>query len=176
MRDGGKTAVKRLFTLLFLVLTASLQSGGLMPRPFGFGAALLPPAVVCLSLFDSGPAAVCFGLFAGAEWDFFSALPDGVLTLFLGVAAFVCSFSVRFFMRRKLSAALCLGAVFQFAAALLLSVFPASGFTDWRMSFTFYYLPSAVLSLLFVPICFLIFRAVYADPSLGRIPRNSTIR
>lgn len=159
----------RLCVLLLLAVTALLRSGGLPFFGSIGGAFLVVPLLICLSLFETELASVLFGLAAGALWDYSSALPDGWMTLFCGVAGFLCAVSVRFFIRRKLTSALVGSALFLAVVSLLFSFSASQGLADANILFLYYYLPCAVCAMCFVPIDFYIVKRLYRDRNEDKV-------
>ncbi len=161
--------VSRLAAAALLVLTALLRCGNLpFFSSFG-GALLLLPMLIALAMFDTPVACAVYGLFAGALWDFSSPLPDGLLTLFCTLCAPAVSLCVRFFLRRRLSAALAAGCVVFLLCALLLTLAGVSQIGERQRLFAGYYLPAMAAALLILPLDFWIMKKLFHDPREDRV-------
>lgn len=153
---------RRLSLALILLLISVLQNtDGFFPQVFGIRALLLIPAVVCIAMFERDTFGMIFGIFAGALWDVFAS-GASFNALFLLTAGFLCGTLINTIMRNNIVTASILTFIFSaiynvvywlfnFVFAKLDSAF----FMLWR-----YYLPSIVYTTVFVPIIFIIVRAV----------------
>lgn len=162
MQMFQKQTPVRIAALLLLLLSALVrsQSSGFFAAVFAF---LPVSCTVCLAMFETPPAAVAYGLFAGVLWDFASPAPDGFFSVWLSLTAFAVVLAVRLRIRRKATSALAGTALFSVLTAVLLSLMTAGGFQEQRAVFAVWYLPDAVLSLLFAPVWFWIFRTLYGS-------------
>ena len=105
------------------------------------------------------PAAV-FGAFAGALWDVSSGV-DGFNTLVLMVLCAVCSLLISHLMRNNIVTATALGTggVAAYEIIYIAVRFWGAG-SPLRFMFGFY-LPSLLITVPFVPLCYVLVRFIY---------------
>ncbi len=153
---------RRLSLALILLLISVLQNtDGFFPQVFGIRALLLIPAVVCIAMFERDTFGMIFGIFAGALWDVFAS-GASFNALFLLTAGFICGTLINTIMRNNI-----------FTASILTFIFSAIyNIVYWLFNFVFaqldsaffmlwrYYLPGIAYTTVFVPIIFIIVRAV----------------
>lgn len=153
---------RRLSLALIILLISVLQStDGYFPQVFGIRALLLIPAVVCIAMYERDIWGMIFGIFAGALWDVFAS-GASFNALFLMSAGFICGTLINTIMRNNIVTASILSfifsALYNIAYWLFHFVFTkldSAFFILWR-----YYLPGIVYTTVFVPIIFIIIRAV----------------
>lgn len=155
-------ARRGIFALLILLAHLIQNTPGWFPAFFGMRAYFLLTFTVCLGLFEREIAGAMFGLFAGVLWDTVSPLGDGYhafLFLLIGAA---CGLLINTVMRNNLITALLLntGAHILYAALYTVLFTVAQGIDSAGWLFFRYFLPSALLSVLFTPIVYLLVRFV----------------
>ncbi len=155
--------VRRSIFVLLILFAHLLQNTPVgLPAFFGIRAYFLLTFTVCLGLFEREVAGALFGVFAGALWDFVSPMGDGYHAfLFLMIGA-VCGILINTVMRNNLITALLLNLSAHLLYAALYAVFfvLAEGVQSAGWLFLRYYLPSALVSVLFTPLVYLAVRFV----------------
>lgn len=155
-------ARRSIFVLLILLAHLVQNTPGWFPAFFGIRAYFLLTFTVCLGLFEREIAGAMFGLFAGVLWDTVSPLGDGYhafLFLLIGAA---CGILINTVMRNNLITALLLNTGAHLLYAVLYTVLftVAQGIDGAGWLFLRYFLPSALVSVLFTPIVYLLVRFV----------------
>ncbi|MBQ8763267.1 MAG: rod shape-determining protein MreD [Clostridia bacterium] len=153
---------RRFSLALILLLISVLQNtDGFFPQVFGIRALLLIPAVVCIAMFERDIYGMLLGLFAGALWDVFAS-GASFNALFLLTAGFLCGTLINTIMRNNIVTASILTFIFSAVYNIFYWLFnfvfsqlDSAVFMLWR-----YYLPSIAYTTVFVPIIFIIVRAV----------------
>ena len=151
-----------IFVLLLVCAHLVQNTPGWFPSLFGIRAYFLLTFTVCLGLFEREIAGAMFGLFAGALWDTVSPLGDGYHAfLFLLVGA-ACGVLINTVMRNNLVTAFLLNTAAHLMYAALYAVLFVStqGIDGAGWLFLRYFLPSALVSVLFTPIVYLLVRFV----------------
>ena len=144
-----------------IVASALLQNSvGGLSELFGARVFLCIPFCVAIAMFEREVPAAIFGAFAGALWDVSSGV-DGFNTIVLMVLSAVCSLFVSHLMRNNHLTALVLGAgsVAVYEILYIAVRFWGAG-SPVRQIFTFY-LPSLVITVIFVPVCYFIIKSIY---------------
>lgn len=151
-----------IFVLLILLAHLVQNTPGWFPVFFGIHVYFLLTFTVCLGLFEREIAGAAFGLFAGVLWDSVSPLGDGYHAFLFLIIGAVCGVLINTIMRNNLITALLLNTVAHVLYAALYAVFfvLAQGVDNADWLFLRYYLPSALVSVLFTPIVYLLVRAV----------------
>lgn len=155
-------ARRGIFVLLILLAHLVQNTPGWFPAFFGIRAYFLLTFTVCLGLFEREIAGAIFGLLAGVLWDTVSPLGDGYYAfLFLLIGA-ACGILINTVMRNNLITALLLNTGAHFLYAVLYTVLftVAQGIDGAGWLFLRYFLPSALVSVLFTPIVYLLVRFV----------------
>ena len=144
-----------------LVASVLLQNsvGGLLEF-FGVRVFLCIPFLVAISMFEREVPAAIFGAFAGALWDVSSGV-DGFNTIVLMALCALSSLLISHLMRNNLITALVLGAgsVTAYEIIYIAVRFWGAG-SPIRQIFTFY-VPSLIITVVFVPVCYFIVKAIY---------------
>ena len=144
-----------------LVASVLLQNsvGGLLEF-LGARVFLCIPFLVAVSMFEREVPAAIFGAFAGALWDVSSGV-DGFNTIALMALCAVSSLLISHLMRNNLITALVLGAgsVTAYEIIYIAVRFWGAG-SPIRQIFTFY-VPSLIITVVFVPVCYFIVKAIY---------------
>lgn len=144
-----------------LVFSVLLQNsvGGLLEF-LGARVFLCIPFLVAIAMFEREVPAAIFGAFAGALWDVSSGV-DGFNTIVLMALCAVSSLLISHLMRNNLITALVLGAgsVTAYEIIYIAVRFWGAG-SPIRQIFTFY-LPSLIVTVIFVPVCYSIIKLIY---------------
>lgn len=144
-----------------MVISVLLQNsvGGLLEF-FGARVFICVPVCVAIAMFEREVPAAIFGAFAGALWDVSSGV-DGFNTIILMALSAVCSLLISHLMRNNLITALVLGAgsVTVYEIIYIAVRFWGAG-SPVRQIFTFY-LPSLLITVVVVPVCYFIVKAIY---------------
>ena len=146
-----------------LVFSVLLQNsvGGLLDF-FGIRVFLCIPFCVTISMFEREVPAAIFGAFAGALWDVSSGV-DGFNTIILMAICAVSSLLISHLMQNNIITALVLGAgsVTAYEILYIAIRFWGAG-SPIRQIFTFY-LPSLIITVVFVPLCYFIVKRIYSS-------------
>ena len=146
---------------LFIAVAVILQnsSGGLLEF---FGARVLLCLPVCISIarFEREVPAAIFGVIGGALWDI-SGGADGFNAFFVMVLCAVVSLLISHLMRNNIITAFVLnGSALAIYQLLYIIIRIAYAGNPIRQMFTFY-LPSLLISMVFVPACYFIIKSVF---------------
>ena len=164
MRKQQKRLLVRRSIFVLLILLAHLlqNTPGWFPAFFGIRVYFLLTFTVCLGLFEREIAGAMFGLFAGALWDSVSPLGDGYHAFLFLIIGAVCGILINTVMRNNLITALLLnfGAHVLYAALYAVLFVLAQGIDGAGWLFLRYFLPSALVSVLFTPLVYLAVRFV----------------
>lgn len=146
---------------VLLTLSVLLQNsvGGLLDV-FGARVFLCIPLCIAIAMFEREVPAAIFGVLAGALWDVSSSV-DGFNTIVLMALCAVSSLLISHFMRNNLITAMVLGAgsVAAYEIIYIAIRFWGAG-SPIRPMFTFY-LPSLIITVVFVPVCYFIVKSIY---------------
>ena len=128
------------------------------------------PGYFCVALFEREVVGALFGLFAGALWDWVSPMGDGFNALFLMLVGAACGILINTLMRNNLFTALLLGGCAHLLYVCLYTVLfvVAEGVGSAGWLFVRFYLPSVLYSLVFLPVFYLLVRAVMRRTRLRR--------
>lgn len=144
-----------------LIVSVLLQNsvGGLLDF-FGARVFLCIPFCVAIAMFEREVPASIFGALAGALWDVSSGV-DGFNTIVLMALSAVCSLLISHLMRNNLITAMVLGAgsITAYEIVYIAVRFWGAG-SPIRQIFTFY-LPSLIITAIFVPVCYFIVKSIY---------------
>ena len=146
---------------VLLMISVLLQNsvGGLLDF-LGVRVFLSIPLCVAIAMFEREVPAAIFGAFAGALWDVSSGV-DGFNTIILMAVGAVCSLLISHLMQNNIITSLVLGAgsITAYEIIYTLTRFWGAG-SPFRQIFTFY-LPSLVVTVAFVPICYFAVKRIY---------------
>ncbi len=149
-----------IFSVLLVVSVLLQNSVGGLSEIFSARVFLCIPFLIAIAMFEREVPAAIFGALAGALWDVSSGV-DGFNTIVLMALGAVCSLLISHLMRNNLVTALVLGAG---SIAVYEIIYVAVRFwgagSPVRQIFTFY-LPSLIITVLFVPICYFIVKSIY---------------
>lgn len=144
-----------------VAVSALLQNsvGGLLEF-FGARVFLCIPFCIAIAMFEREVPAALFGALAGALWDISSGV-DGFNTIILMLLCAISSLLISHIMRNNLITALVLGvgSVAAYEIIYIVVRFWGAG-SPLRQIFTFY-LPSLIITVAFVPVCYFIVKAIY---------------
>ncbi len=146
---------------VLLIISVLLQNsiGGLF-EVLGARVFLCIPFCVAIAMFEREVPAAIFGALAGALWDVSSGV-DGFNTIILMALCAVSSLLISHLMQNNIITALVLGAgsvaVYEFFYVAVR--FWGAG-SPIKQIFTFY-LPSLVITMIFVPVSYFIIKLIY---------------
>ncbi len=136
------------------------SSGGLL-EVFGARAFLIIPVCVSVAMFEREVPSAILGAFAGVLWDISSGA-DGYNALIIMLLCAAVSLLISHLMRNNIITALVLGAGATIVYELIYIIRIAfSGNPIYRI-LTFY-LPSLILTVVFVPVCYYVIKTVYSS-------------
>lgn len=149
-----------IFSALIVVSVLLQNSVGGLLEFFGARVFLCIPFCVAIAMFEREVPAAIFGAVAGALWDVSSGV-DGFNAIVLMALSAVCSLLISHFMRNNFITALVLsaGSVATYEIIYIAVRFWGAG-SPIRQMFTFY-LPSLVVTVIFVPVCYFITKCIY---------------
>ena len=162
MRDMHRLIRYLAYTLEFLVLFMLQEIPGLLPPIWRVRPVLLFPAAITLALFEEDLPALFFGIGAGLLCDFGLSGLLGFHALVLGVLCFFVSHISRSFFQLNLFTA-CFTGVWTIALAvgaqwLFLYYF---SYSQPGYAFVHHYAPKYGYTLLFLPLLYLLNRALF---------------
>ncbi len=150
-----------IFALLLVGACVLQNSSGGMLEIFGARVFLVIPACVSVAMFEREVPSAILGAFAGALWDISSGA-DGYNALIIMLLCACVSLLISHLMRNNIVTALVLGAgatiVYEFIYIIRIAF---SGNPIYRI-LTFY-LPSLILTVVFVPVCYYVIKTVYSS-------------
>lgn len=149
-----------IFAALLTVSVLLQNSVGGLLEVFGARVFLCIPFCVAISMFEREVPAAIFGALSGALWDVSSGV-DGFNTIVLMALCAVCSLLISHLMRNNLVTSLVLGAgsITAYEIIYIAVRFWGAG-SPIRQIFTFY-LPSLIITVVFVPVCYFLVKAIY---------------
>lgn len=148
------------YALLLAVAVLLQNSCGGLTEIFGARIFISIPLCVTVSMFEREVPAAVFGAFAGALWDVSSGV-DGFNTLVLMILCAVCSLLISHLMRNNIVTAMALGTggIAAYEIIYIAVRFWGAG-SPLRFMFCFY-LPSLLITVPFVPLCYVLVRFIY---------------
>ncbi len=170
--------IRRIVFVLVIFFVAMIQNTPhLFPTVFGAHAFLLIPLVVCIAMFERDLASTVMGIFAGALWDVSAAWGDGFNAIFLMIIATVVGLLINYLMRNNLFSAMLLGGVAVIAYIIIhwFIFIVCRGIDGAFKLLLMFYLPSAVYTIIFVPIFYIIMRS-FLQKLKEYYPHRSRIR
>lgn len=148
----------------FLLTVAVLlqNSYGGLTEIFGARIFISIPLCVMISMFEREVPAAVFGAFAGALWDVSGGV-DGFNTFLLMTLCAVCSLLISHLMRNNIVTAMALGTggIAAYEIIYIAVRFWGAG-SPLRFMFSFY-LPSLLITVPFVPLCYVIVGFIYKN-------------
>lgn len=159
----NRPKIMRRVVFFFLILGFGiLQNSAVWPRVFGLSLLPLLPLTVVVGMFERETYGLSFGLLAGIIWDMNTASGDGVYALLFALAGFVCGLLMTYLMMNNLLTAYILTGCWGLIYAVV-SWFVSVGINGaeggLKLLFTFY-LPSALLNIVLMPIFYYAVRAI----------------
>ncbi len=146
-----------------LVVTILLQnSRGAFPEIFGARAFVVLPLCVAIAMHEREIASAVFGVAAGVLLDVCTA-NDGFNSVVLMLLCAVCSLLISHFMQNNVVTSFVLAAGTVTAYNILyviVNLVPAGGGSTVRQ-LLFFYLPSAVYTMIFVPVYYFMVRWIW---------------
>ena len=161
MRDFHRIIRYLAYTLELLVLFMLQEIPGLLPQIFGVRPVLLLPAVLTIALFEEDLPSMAFGIVGGLFCDFGLSGVLGFHALFLAVLCYLVSHISRTFFQINLLTALVTG--FWTIALVVLAQWFFLYYFSYSYpgyAFTHHYLPKYCYTMLFVPLLYLLNRAL----------------
>ncbi len=160
----GDNKPKYIRWLIFgvLVIGAVLfqnSKGGFL-EPFSARVFLSIPLCVSIAMFEREVPAALFGVLAGVLWDVSSGV-DGFNTIVLMLLCAVCSLLISHLMRNNFLTALVLGVGGIAAYEIIYVVTRFWGAGSPVIQIFKFYLPSLVLTTIFIPLCYYVVKKIY---------------
>ncbi|HBL41589.1 MAG TPA: hypothetical protein DDY98_08580 [Ruminococcaceae bacterium] len=160
LRENKPKILRRLTFFGIFSAVALVQNIGLLPEIVGLRFLPLLPLTVAVSRFERETYGLNFGLLAGVLCDLNIGRADGAHALFFALMGFVCGLLMTYLMMNNLITASLLAAVWELLYALFGYVLHC-GFSGGSLRELFgFYLPSALLNLLTMPLIYYLVRAV----------------
>ncbi len=162
--DDNKQRIKHyaLYAVVIVIVGFLQNSRVAFPEILGARAFLLVPLSITIAMHEREIPAALFGAFAGIVWDISSG-NDGFNTLVLMLLASVCSILISHLMRRNLVTAFVLsgGALIIYELIyVIINILLSGGGNPLGVLLSFY-LPSAIYTLVFVPVVYCISQRIY---------------
>lgn len=154
--------MRRGFFFLVVLLFGVLQISDVMPTFFGIRFLPLLPLTVVLGMFERETYGLYYGLLAGIMWDMNVGGGDGFNAFFFSLVGFSCGLLMTYLMMNNLITAsiLCsLWTVIYFFVSWLIFVVSKGSDGSLRILLTDY-LPTALINILTLPLCYYAVRAV----------------
>ena len=148
-----------IFTLLVVGACVLQNASGSLLEIFGARVFLLIPVCVSVAMFEREVPSAIIGAFAGVMWDISSGA-DGYNALVIMLLCAGVSLLISHLMRNNIVTALVLGAGATFVDEFIYIIRIAFAGNPIYSIFTFY-LPSFVLTVVFMPVCYYIIKTVY---------------
>lgn len=159
--DNKPKYIRWTIFVALLAISVLLQNsvGGLLEF-FGARVFLCIPFCIVIAMFEREVPAAIFGVLTGALWDVSSSV-DGFNTIVLMALCAVSSLLISHLMQNNLITALVLGtgSVTAYEILYIAVRFWGAG-NPVRQIFTFY-LPSLIITVLFIPVCYFIVKSIY---------------
>ena len=162
-KENKNIYLRRLILGVTVLVTAMIQNtAGLFPDIFGARALLLNPAVISIAMFERENSGMSVGLFAGAIWDMCSYTSLSYRTIRLTIFAFTCGALIKNIMRNNLVCALLLCGTSTLIYCLLswLIAYVFNGYSTALKVLFEHYIPSAVFTMIFLPIYYFFVRYI----------------
>ncbi|MGN1316010.1 MAG: hypothetical protein ACI4VW_03015 [Acutalibacteraceae bacterium] len=151
-----------IFCLLLTSAVLLQNSYGGLTEILGARIFISIPLCVMISMFEREVPAAVFGAFAGALWDVSGGV-DGFNTFILMILCAVCSLLISHLMRNNVVTAMALGTggIAAYEIIYIAVRFWGAG-SPLRFVFSFY-LPSLLITVPFVPLCYILVRFIYKN-------------
>lgn len=161
MRDLNRTIRYLAYTLELLVLFMLQETPGLLPHIYGARPVLVLPAASVIAMREEETPAMAFGIAAGLFCDFGYSGVLGFHALVMGVLCFFVSLTVQAFMQVNPVTAVLTGiCVLGITITAQWLFFYFFQYSSPGYAFINYYLPKYLYSLLFVPLLYLLNKAL----------------
>ncbi len=159
----NRPKIMRRIVFFFLILSFGiLQISGVLPTVFGLKLLPLLPLAVTAGMFERETYGLSFGLLAGILWDMNAATADGAYAFFFALVGFISGLLMTYLMMNNLITAYILTGFWGIMYALLswlLNVGIHGMAGGWKLLLSFY-LPTALLNILLMPVFYYIVRAI----------------
>ena len=170
MRDLNRIVRSLAYILELLVLFMLQETPGLLPHVYGVRPVLVLPAAAVIAMFEEETRAMAFGVAAGLFCDFGYSGVLGFHALVMGVLCFFVSLLVKAFLQVNPVTAVLVGIAvlgIAFGAQWLFFYYFHYSFPGYALRV--HYLPKYLYSLIFVPLLYLLNKAL-----AGALPSNET--
>lgn len=159
----SRNTVIRRVILAVLVLVTFLIQNTAFPSIGGAHAVLLIPLTVCVAMFEREFAGMFFGLFAGAMLDAFSSDSTVFNSIIFTVIGFTAGALITYVMRNNLvcAAILTLGYSVIYTTLNFIFYYAFNGLEKPVAIYFRYYFVSAIYTVIFTPLFYLIIREIY---------------
>ncbi len=160
IRENKPKILRRLTFFGIIIVVAVVQNIGLLPELVGLRFLPLLPLTVAVSMFERETYGLNFGLLAGILCDLNIGRADGTNALFFALTGFVCGLLMTYLMMNNLITASLLTAVWEVLYALLGYAVHCGISGGTLRELLGFYLPSALLNILTIPLIYSFVRAV----------------
>lgn len=169
MKDLNRIIRSLAYVLELLVLFMLQETPGLLPHVYGVRPVLVLPAAAVIAMFEDETRAMAFGVVAGLFCDFGYSGILGFHALVMGVLCFIVSLLVKAFLQVNPVTAVLAGIAalgIAFGAQWLFFYF--FHYSSPGYALRIHYLPKYLYTLIFVPLLYLLNKALAeALPSGG---------
>lgn len=148
---------------LIIGLSFLLQSSSVaFPKLFGASTLLLLPVCVCIAMHEREIPAALFGGFCGVLWDTVSGT-EGFNAIVLMLLGAVCSILISHLMQNNIVTSLVLsaGTVIVYEILYIIINLVVAGAGNPVRQILIFYLPSALYTMMFVPVFYYIINKVF---------------
>ena len=162
--DNNKPKIIRytIYAVVIIITTILQNSRGAFPEIFGARALVVLPLCVAISMHEREIAAAIFGVASGVLLDICTA-NDGFNSVVLMLLCAVCSLLISHFMQNNVVTSLVLSAgtisIYNILY-MIINIGLSGGGSPVKQALLFY-LPSAVYTMLFVPVFYFFVRWIY---------------
>lgn len=161
--ENKSNRLRRLILAAVILLTVFIQcTGGLFPRPWGVPAMLAVVLTVCVGMFEREIWGMLFGLFAGILLDAFSTQSLCFNSISLTLIGFVSGILITRLLRNNLKTCFILSVSALFLYNTLYFIFCCVSLAGESANYIYtnIYLASVIYSGFFIPIFYIIIRAI----------------
>ncbi len=160
LKENKPKILRRLTFFVLVLFVGAVQNIGLLPELAGLRFLPLLPLTVSVSLFEKETYGLNFGLLAGILVDMNVGRADGTNALFFALAGFVCGLLMTYVMMNNLITASLLTAVFEVVYAFFSYALHCGVSRGTLRELLGFYLPSALLNLLTLPLIYTFVRLI----------------
>lgn len=156
--------IRRALLVFLIFLTAAFQhTDGAIPALFGAKAMILIPLTVSIGMYERSMPGLAFGILAGVLWDFATVRGDGFFSVCLAVTGYFSGVAVTWLIRNNIRSALLLSALSVTAINTvywIMFIFTKE-YEGAAQLLTGFYLPSALYTLLFTFLYYLLVGLIF---------------